>query len=150
MTAFGTLAHETHRRRRATISPLFSKSACAASESSIYKNVDLLLAHIDDQICKTGSVEMRKVYLAFTTDTLSAHCFGKSTRLLQDDQAALEWQRTIKAVAILTPLAKQFPWIIPLALKCPLWPLQMIVPDLARIVKARRVEHIRLPVAAVY
>lgn len=82
---------------------------------------------------------MRKIYLAFTTDNLSDHCFGRSTELLLDDQRALEWQRTIKAVATLTPLAKQFPWLIPLALKCPLRPLQKIVPDLARIVKARRV-----------
>lgn len=139
LTAFGTLLHDTHRRRRATISPLFSKGACAASESSIYRNVELLLARIDDQIRTTGSAEMRRNYLALTTDTLSDHCFGRSTGLLLDEQAATEWQNTIKAVAFLTPLAKQFPWIIPLALKCPLEPLQMVVPDLARIVKARRV-----------
>ncbi|GAP93176.1 putative cytochrome P450 [Rosellinia necatrix] len=135
---FGTLMHSTHRRRRAAISPLFSKGACAASECTIYDNVDRMLERIDHQIRATGSAEMRKIYLAFTTDTLSEHCFGRSTGLLLDDQAAVEWQRTIKAVAILTPLAKQFPWVIPLALKCPLRPLQLIVPDLARIVKARR------------
>ncbi|KAI0886878.1 uncharacterized protein GGS22DRAFT_186953 [Annulohypoxylon maeteangense] len=102
LAAFGTLAHDTHRRRRATISPLFSKGACAASESNIYKNIELLLAYVDDQIRTTGSAEMRKIYLAFTTDTLSDHCFGRSTGLLLDDQAALNWQKTIKAVAIVT------------------------------------------------
>lgn len=141
LSAFGTLLHDTHRRRRATINPLFSKGSCAASESAIYDNVELLFARIDDQIKHTGSAEMRQNYLAFTTDTLSEHCFGATSGLLLNDQAAHEWQKTIKAVATLTPLAKQFPWIIPLALKCPLKPLQSIVPNLARIVKARRVRY---------
>lgn len=139
LAAFGTISHDIHRRRRAAVSPLFSKAACAASESSIYNNVKKLLADIDDQIRATGSAELRKTFLAFTTDTLSEHCFGHSTGLLLDDKAAAEWQRTIRAVAILTPLAKQFPWLIPFALKCPLWLMQTIAPDLARIVKTRRV-----------
>ena len=82
---------------------------------------------------------MHKTYLAMTTDTLCDHTFGETLGLLQEDKKADEWRRTIKAVAVLTPLIKQFTYIIPLALKLPLRPLQIVVPDLARIVALHRV-----------
>lgn len=105
----------------------------------IYKNMDLLVRSLRQSLANGGVAEMHKIYLAMTTDTLCDHTFGESLGLLQDDTKADEWKRTIQAVAVLTPLIKQFTWIIPLALKLPLRPLQMLVPDLARIVALRRV-----------
>ena len=107
----------------------------------IYDNMDLLGATMNEQLAYGGTTEMRKNFLAMTTDTLCGHTFNESfnLNLLKSEQMATDWQRTIKAVATLTPLVKQFPWIIPVALKCPLGLLQVMVPDLARIVGLRRV-----------
>lgn len=105
----------------------------------IYRNMNLLGQRLKQGLADGGVVEMRKTYLAMTTDTLCDHTFGESLDLLKQDKKADEWKRTIKAVAVLTPLIKQFTWIIPLALKLPLRPLQMVVPDLARIVALHRV-----------
>lgn len=138
-TVFGTISHEIHRKRRAAISFLFSKAAVAISEPLIYRNVDLLFQRMYSQITATGSTEMRTNYLAFATDNLADHCFGRSTDFLLNENEATGWKRTINAVAILTPLAKQFPFIIPMALRLPTKPLELAVPDLARIVKLRRV-----------
>ena len=139
--AFGTVHYDIHRKRRAAVSPLFSKGACAASESYIYKNVNLFLDCIDHQVRTTGFAELRRNFLALTTDVLCDHCFGRSTGMLADPQAAEEWQSTIKTTAALTPLVKQVPWIIPLSFKFPLWILQVVAPDMARIIKKRRVSH---------
>lgn len=109
----------------------------------IYEKVDLLSQMLQRKLAKDEIVELRQTYLALTTDTLCGHAFDTSLSLLTDDQAATEWKRTIKAVTILTPLIKQFTWIIPLALKVPLAPLQFVVPDLARIVALRRVSWCR-------
>ncbi|KAK8115745.1 hypothetical protein PG984_012247 [Apiospora sp. TS-2023a] len=136
---FGTISSEIHRRRRNAISSIFAKSTVAMSEELMYKNVDLLLQRMHSQIKATGSTEMRTNYLALATDILSDHCLGQSTDFLLDDQEATKWRKTINAIATLTPLAKQFPFIIPFALRLPLWPLEMVVPDLARIVRLRRV-----------
>lgn len=141
---FGTIHHDIHRKRRNAMGAVFSKGAAAASEDMIYSNAELLLQRVQDQIKTNGSAEMRTNFLAFSTDTLSHHCFGHNINLLVDDDKAVGWKRTIRAIAILTPLAKQFPWIIPLALKSPIAPLQMMVPDLARIVKLRRVSISRV------
>lgn len=99
----------------------------------------MLCDSLEKQITTNGSAEMRQNYLALTTDIVSDHAFGQSLKLLHAEQDAQDWKRTIKAIAILTPLVKQFTWIIPLALRLPLRPLQFVVPDLARIVALRRV-----------
>ena len=105
----------------------------------IHGKMRLLCQRLKETLANGGVVELRKTYLAITTDTLSGHAFQKSLGLLEEDRKADEWKKTIKAVAILTPLIKQFTWIIPLALKLPLAPLEMVVPDLARIVALHRV-----------
>ena len=103
--------------------------------------MNLLDQRLRRDLANGGVVELRKTYLAMTTDTLAGHAFHKSLDLLKDDRKANEWMRTIHAVTILTPIIKQFTWIIPLALKLPLGPLRAIVPDLARIVALRRVSQ---------
>jgi len=133
-TGFGTIDHEVHRKRRAAISPFFSKSTVASTEPMIHDKMRLLCQRLKQTLAVGGVVELRRTYLAIATDTLSGHAFQKSLGLIEEDHKAHEWKRTIKAVAILTPLIKQFTWIIPLALKLPLGPLEMVVPDLARIV----------------
>ncbi|KAI3324236.1 cytochrome P450 [Xylariaceae sp. AK1471] len=135
---FGTVPHSIHRKRRAAVSPLFSKVSVAASETTIYENVDRMLASILRQISSNGYAEMRMNFLAFSTDTLAEHAFGETLDLLRNEDKAKNWQNTIKAVAYLTPIVKQFPWVIPVALKLPVRPLELIVPDLARIVRLRR------------
>ena len=139
MTVFGTIDHEVHRKRRAAISPFFSKSAVTSAQPVIYRNLDLLTRSLRQSLANGGVAEMHKTYLAMTTDTLCDHTFGETLGLLQEDGKAEDWKRTVNAVAVLTPLIKQFTWIIPLALKLPLRPLQTAVPDLARIVALHRV-----------
>lgn len=124
---FGIINHEVHRKRRAAINLFFSKINVTSAQSMIHKNVSLLVRRLRQDLANGGIAEMRKTYLAMTTDTLCDHTFGKPLDLLQEDKKADEWKRTIKAVAILIPLIKQFTWVIPLALKLPLSPLQMIV-----------------------
>ena len=105
----------------------------------IHDNVETLCVRLKEQLADGGVAEMRKIFLAMATDTLCDHAFDKSLNLLQSDQAAINWQKTIKAIASLTPWIKQFTWIIPIALMLPLGPLRIFVPDLARMVALHRV-----------
>ncbi|KAL8908998.1 MAG: hypothetical protein Q9207_000449 [Kuettlingeria erythrocarpa] len=135
---FGTIDHEIHRKRRAAISPFFSKHTVTSAEPTIYENMSLLSQKLDRELTGGGNVELRKTYLAMTTDTLAEHTFQKPLGLLNCERKAEDWRRTITAVAILTPLIKQFTWVIPLVMKLPLAALRIVVPDLARIVALRR------------
>ncbi|TGJ88430.1 hypothetical protein E0Z10_g343 [Xylaria hypoxylon] len=130
---FGTSAHNTHRRRRAALSPLFSRSCAAGAEGLIYDKFDLLLRQIDAQIARDGYIEMRTVFLAFATDVVSKYCLGRSFGLLEDETKGKEWHDSIRALAKTIPYARQFNWIIPLSQKIPISFMRVVAPDMARV-----------------
>lgn len=138
-SVFSTVSAELHRRRRAAISSFFSKKSVAEFEATIYHNIHLMLGNVDRQTAQDGIAEMRTNYLAFTTDTVTGLCFRRPLGLLEDDEQAVAWRETTAAVASLTPLAKQFRWLVPIALKIPMFILEGLVPSLSRIVKLRHV-----------
>lgn len=93
---------------------------------------------------RDGNVELRVNFLAMTTDTVAAHSLDGSNpqntlHLLKNEENAREWQRTIAALAFLTPLCKQFPWLIPIALEIPVGFWMTIAPSLGRVVRLNRV-----------
>lgn len=135
----GTIDHHVHRKRRAAITPIFSKTIVASAEPIIHEKVELLGERLKAQFANAGIMELRRNYLAMTTDIICQHAFDMSLNMLQNDQAAKDWQNTINAVVTLTPWIKQFTWIIPAALRLPLVLLQMVVPAIARLVVLRRV-----------
>ena len=54
------------------------------------------------------------------------------------------WTKTMDAVGKITPLAKQFPWIVPIALNLPLSIVQVLNPDLARLIQLHKVRILRI------
>lgn len=129
----GTSAHNTHRRRRAALSPLFSKSCAAGAEGLIYDKLDLLMKHIDTQVARDGHIEMRTAFLSFTTDVVSEYCLGQSFGLLQDETKGKEWHHSIRALAKTIPYARQFNWIMPLSQVIPVSIMRAVSPDMARV-----------------
>ena len=131
---FGTVPHDLHRKRRAAISPLFSNSAVKASETMIYEQAELLCESVEKQLDQNGIAEMRLNFTAWSTDMIAILVLPKPLHLLKDQQAAANYHLTTSAVLLLTPLQKQFPWLVETALKLPLGLLQFMSPNLARSV----------------
>ena len=136
---FGTVSHDLHRKRRAAISPLFTKSAIKASETVIYEKAELLCESLGKQLEDNDIAEMRTNFTAWATEVISVLVFPKPLRLLEDQQAAVDCHLSTKAAMLLTPLQKQFPWLIETALRLPLALAQTMSPDLARSVALFRV-----------
>ena len=136
---FGTVSHDLHRKRRAAISPLFSKGAIKASETMIYEQAELLCISLEKQLDQDGIAEMRTNFTAWATDVISILAFPKPLHLLEDLQAAVDYHLTTKASMLLTPLQKQFPWLIETAWTLPLALVRVMSPDLARSVVLYRV-----------
>ena len=136
--------HEIHRKRRAAISAFFSKRAINDIEPWIHDKANALCASMRDQQARESSVELRVNFLAMTTDVIAAHTLNGSNQertldLLKNNDNARDWQKTIAALAILTPVCKQAPWLIPLALKLSVGFWMMIAPPLGRVVRLNRV-----------
>ncbi|KAI0183573.1 cytochrome P450 [Xylaria flabelliformis] len=130
---FGTSVHNTHRRRRAGLNPLFSKSCAASAEGLIYDKLDLLIQRIDTQIIRDGCADVRTAFMCFTTDIVSEYCLGTSFGLLQNEREGNEWHKSIRALAKTIPYTRQFNWIIPLSQKIPPSFMRVVSPDLARV-----------------
>ena len=80
------------------------------------------------------------------TDLIAAHALNgsspqKTLHLLKDEEKAKDWQKTIAALAMLTALVKQAPWLIPIALKLSVGLWMMVAPPLGRIVRLNRVRY---------
>ncbi|KAI1356037.1 cytochrome P450 [Xylaria sp. FL0043] len=130
---FGTSLHNTHRRRRAALSPLFSKSCAGGAEGLIYDKVALLLKRLDSQIFRDGYAEMRTAFVCYTTDVVYEYCLGQSFGLLEDEVKGKEWHNSIRALAKTIPYTRQFNWIIPLSQKIPISVMRLLAPDMARV-----------------
>lgn len=99
----------------------------------------MLCSNLQKQLLETGNAELLVNYLAAAIDTLSSHVLDRSLGLLYDDKKAMDWHITSNTIAILTPLMKQYTWIIPIALEIPVLFLEKVWPSLARIVALNNV-----------
>ncbi|KAL8882352.1 MAG: hypothetical protein Q9198_000640 [Flavoplaca austrocitrina] len=118
--------------RRSAISSYFSKSSIADLEPFIHKRVELLCDSLRSQSRK-APVDVHALFLAYANDTVCAYSFDYSMNLLEDPDIASDWKLTINAIASLTPLIKQFPWIIPMVRRIPAWFLRATLPKLERL-----------------
>ncbi|KAL8933993.1 MAG: hypothetical protein Q9216_006123 [Gyalolechia sp. 2 TL-2023] len=130
--AFSTIPHDLHRMRRSAINSYFSKSSIEDLEAYIHQRVELLCDRLRSSLHK-GPVDVHAIFLAYSNDSVCEYSFDYSMNLLEDSGRALDWKMTIDAIASLTPLIKQFPWIIPLVRKIPLLLLRAVSPKLTRI-----------------
>ena len=84
---------------------------------------------------------MHTLFLAYANDTVCQYAFDYSMRLLEEPQKAQEWMTTIASVASLTPLIKQFTWLIPTVKMVPPAILRKTVPRLYRILSLQTVSR---------
>lgn len=137
--AFGAISHDLHRKRRSAINSLFSKGAAASSVDVVYDKTELLLQNVDEQIRQQGFSAIKLNWLAMVVDFSTEYFFNYGMNLQKDESKAQVWSEAICSVALSTPFVKQFTWLIPLAVKLPIQFLQLISPQVSRIVKLRRV-----------
>ncbi|KAI0164163.1 putative flavonoid 3-hydroxylase [Xylariaceae sp. FL1272] len=130
---FGTALNDLHRKRRAALSPLFSKACANLAETMIYEKAELLLRRIDEQVTRDGFSEMRMAFLAYATDVVTHYCFGHSLGLLQDEPTSRNWSRCIRALGATIPVARQFNWIIPVSQMIPERFMRLFSPRMAMV-----------------
>ena len=77
--------------------------------------------------------------IAWSTDSVSNYLENKPAGLLRDEQKARDWKATIQMVVELTPVVKQFPLVMPLVLRVPVWVMRWVSPDLNRVLVMHKV-----------
>lgn len=138
-TAFGTIDHHLHRKRRAPCVNFFSKSSVETAEPKIHAHADRLIHLIRERVKNEGFTELRRDYLAFTNDIVTQHCFTPDLPLLDSREETEKWRETTNAVATSTPIVKQFSWAAPFALSLPARVVEKFSPPTARLLHLIRV-----------
>jgi len=138
---FYTVQHALHRRRRAALSPFFSKASVTSFSSLILSKVELLCARFAE---KAGTEAVMNLYIVFTgltLDVISHYSFGETMGLLEDGQfkVAGEWKRMFEDTLQSNIWARYFP-LVPRVIKLlPDWLALSLIPS---IVSLKRLEEV--------
>lgn len=138
-TGHGTVEHTLHGKRRAALRPLFSQRAIAGANVIMQEQVQILADTLHRKYIAGEVVELRSVFVAFATDTIYQYAMGDSMGLQNDERRARRWWWTLEAVSKMTPMAKQFPWMLPLGQKMPLGLIQRLKPEMAGLLGIHKV-----------
>ncbi|KAJ5175697.1 uncharacterized protein N7482_001574 [Penicillium canariense] len=127
-SVFSTISHAHHRVRRAALNPIFSKTAIFELQDDINVFIGHLCNRLDGFAVAKKPVNAGLAFACLAGDVISKYCFGEPFRLLDDPEFAPDWVNTISAPSELSHLIKQFPWLVPLLAKLPLWLVYWISP----------------------
>lgn len=136
---FGTVDHHLHRKRRTAQSVFFSKRSITAAEPLIHKHVERFCTYLKEHSKEVINLRVR--FLAFTSDVLCDWAFGKSFDMQLDDASAIEFDKTLSAVATVAPFVKQAPWALKFGMSLPLPLVKVLAPPVAKVLAMK---HVRL------
>ena len=111
--------HHVHRPRRAALASLFSKATVSSYHHIVRKHADRLANSLRQNSDSHGFVELRTLYIAFSTDVICEYSFGNPWDLLLDQKRATEWRTSVNALVSFTPYARHFGWILPISKTLP-------------------------------
>jgi hypothetical protein len=142
-SAFGTANHELHRKRRAALSPMFSKLAIQESETLINNQLKQLRAIFEEAAVSQNPLTLDTALLAFTTNTVALFAFNLDLDLMKDAEAAENWHKTIESATTTVVIARQIHWLLPLALGLPRPLVRLMNADICRLLDTREVSGIQ-------
>ncbi len=131
---FSTIPHDLHRRRRAALNPFFSKAVVARFEPQLRTLNDRLCQRLRE-FKETGEpANLGVIFAALSTDVITTYAFGEAYNSLNAPDFNPQLYKAVQANTRNTPVAKQFPWIIPLSRKLPYWAVKAMNPLLMQMV----------------
>ncbi|KAF1817444.1 cytochrome P450 [Eremomyces bilateralis CBS 781.70] len=130
---FGTVDHYMHRKRRAANSALYTLQNIASSEPLIHKHLARLCEVLRSSNGKV--IELRRRFIAFTSDSLADFAFGETFGIQDDEDAAENCHQTFNALTSAAPFIKQFPWCQSLVKQVPLPVAKLLAPHLSKRVR---------------
>lgn len=125
-----TTSHDLHRKRRAALSPYFSKTVIRKLEPIILNHLAKLLVRLESAQ-KSGEVlELAIVYRALTSDIITQYAFGKSTNFLDFPDFNAPFYYSVLAVYECVPLLHHISWLGPLMNSLPTEIVLKLIPGM--------------------
>ena len=139
MSVFGTIPHELHRKRRASLNNFFSKASIRQLEPTVRDVVGQLLNRMD--ICgRSGEIlSLNVVFKAVTSDIITRYAFGKSTNYVTREDYNRAYFETFENLFELVHWFFQIGWLNSLLSSLPTAISIRLMPGLASLFKLRLV-----------
>jgi hypothetical protein len=111
-TLFSAVASDTHRIRRASLNPFFSKQKVLQQEGTIRRQVDKTCARIDEEFLGTRNV-LRADYMfaSASCDIVADYAFGRSYNMLDARKFMSSFIYSIDSFKKAGLYNVQFPWL---------------------------------------
>jgi cytochrome P450 len=136
---FSTSDHAVHRKRRAALSPFFSKSRIQTREPFLQQLIDTISRRLEaENAGQTSPVALNRVFACFTADSILSLAFGEEPRFIQTPTWQTPFTRAMDALVQSTHLNSQFPFMVSLMNAVP-DSLLLLSPSFGPIVEFRRV-----------
>lgn len=111
MTAIST-THEAHRRLRAPLDRLFSRSGVISIEARLIERIERLCNRFESFQGTGQIVNLTDALSSLTTDIISSIIFEEPSDYLGDPDFNHEWYETLKMGTLSVPLFKHMPWVV--------------------------------------
>lgn len=98
-SSIATLDHDLHRKRRAIVSPYFSKRAITGIEPVINERLDALCSRLEEMMRAQGvTVDLTSAFSAFTADVVTYHFYGSYPDYLGSEDFKYELKDALTAL----------------------------------------------------
>lgn len=138
-TGFGTVDHNLHRKRRHALNPFFSIASIYRLEPIMKSLIEKLCARIDEAKKACTPLNMRLVYMCFTTDVITSYALNECWNHLESSDFSPLWCQTIKETGGMTKWTKQFPFLYHLFTALPQWLVGSLNPGMILVLDMQRV-----------
>ena len=110
-SAFSTVTHELHRRRRAALNPFFSKRAVVQLDDMVQSKTAELCRRLQEAIGnkEVDVIRLDTAFAALTTDIITEYSFGKSWNNMSYPDFNQEWKNLINKTFVTLLTFKSFP-----------------------------------------
>lgn len=129
-----TMEHDFHRRRRAAVSGFFSKRSVHGLEPVVKRKIAKLVARLGAAREEGTVVNLVDAMSALTMDVISAYCFGRDMRQLDNADFAKQWFHQLQEGVKIRAVGRHFPWLVNGLMKMPKWLLKALNPDKIRMI----------------
>ncbi|TVY15657.1 Cyrochrome P450 monooxygenase [Lachnellula arida] len=137
-TGFGTVDHYLHRKRRHALNPFFSTASIDRLEPIMQTMIEKLCTRIDEAQKSRTPLNMRLVYLCYTTDFITTYALNSSWNHLDSPDFSPLWCRTIKETGAMSKWTKQFPFLYGFLTSMPDWLVGRLNPGMVLVLDMQR------------
>ncbi|KAI7229467.1 hypothetical protein KC330_g7428 [Hortaea werneckii] len=136
-SSIATIDHDLHRKRRAIVSPYFSKRMITNLDPVINERLDKLCSRLGETIGPSSIVDLTSAFSAFTADVVTYHFYGSTPDYLSSEGFQFGLKDALTALLDFYHITRFLPFEPTTIKNLPLPLLRLLNPNFGLVVAAR-------------